>query len=80
MGSNNGEAIMAKARKKARKTAKRSAKKRRPVKSKARRSAPKKARRARAKKPASLIETVTETVADIGGLRRRLGGSNTFED
>jgi hypothetical protein len=86
---------MAKSRKKARKpAAKRSAKKTRrvTVKRKGRKvSKPKakskskrgKAKRAKASKQgaiSSAVQTVTDAIRDMGGLRGRLSGPNTFED
>jgi hypothetical protein len=82
---------MAKSRKKARKpAAKRSAKKarrgvakrkgRKASKSKAKRG---KARRAKPRKQSavsSAVQSVTDAIRDMSGLRGRLAGHNTFED
>jgi hypothetical protein len=71
---------MAKARKKARKPARRAAKKRRPaVKSRAK-PVRRKSRRAKGKKPTSIFGVITGAAQDLGLLRGRLGGHNTFED
>ena len=75
---------MAKSRKKARKPAAKKTK-RVAAKRKGRKvSKPKtKAKRAKAPKQgaiSSAVQTVTDAIRDVGGLRGRLSGQNTFED
>jgi hypothetical protein len=71
---------MAKARKKTRKPARSAAKKRRAVPKSRAKPVRRKARRAKAKKPTSIIASVTGAVREMGLLRGRLGGHNSFED